>query len=66
MPLIEVIDRLCSVVQAQAQIIRRYTEIIEQQNIYDSVSDDLRFLCDEVEKELDLLEKEVGSTQITS
>lgn len=57
MTLLELVDRLCSVTQLQADIIRRQTIIIEQAKIADAVADDdLKLLRDEVDDELDLLE----------
>lgn len=57
MTLLELVDRLCSVTQLQADIIRKQTIIIEQAKIANAVADDeLKLLRDEVDDELDLLE----------
>ncbi len=56
MTLLEIVDRLCSVTQMQADIIRKQTEIIEQAKIADAVADEMRQLRKEVDDELDLVE----------
>lgn len=56
MTLLEIVDRLCSVTQTQAEIIRKQTEIIEQAKIADAVADELRQLREKVDDELDLIE----------
>lgn len=56
MTLLEIVDRLCSVTQMQADIIRKQTEIIEQAKIADAVADEMRLLRKEVDDELDLVE----------
>lgn len=56
MTLLEIIDRLCSVTQMQADIIRKQTEIIEQAKIADAVADEMRQLRKEVDDELDRIE----------
>lgn len=57
MTLLELVDRLCSVTQLQADIIRKQTIIIEQAKIANAVADDeLVLLRDKVEDELDLIE----------
>ena len=56
MTLLEIVDRLCSVTQMQADIIRRQTEVIEQAKIADAVADELRQLRDQVDDELSLIE----------
>ncbi len=56
MTMLEIIDRLCSVTQLQADIIRKQTMIIEQAKIADEVRGDLRLLCQKADSELDLIE----------
>lgn len=56
MTLLEIVDRLCSVTQMQAEIIRKQTEVIEQAKIADAVADELRQMQDQVDNELDLIE----------
>lgn len=56
MTLLEIVDRLCSVTELQAEIIRKQTIIIEQAKIADAVADELKKLRDEVDDELDLIE----------
>lgn len=56
MTLLEIIDRLCSVTQMQADIIRKQTEIIEQAKIADAVADEMSQLRKEVDDEFDLIE----------
>lgn len=55
MTLLEIVDRLCSVTQMQAEIIRKHKEIIEQAKIDDAVADELRQLREDVDDELDLI-----------
>ncbi len=56
MTLLEIVDRLCSVTQLQAEIIRKQTEVIEQAKIADAVADELRQLREEVDDELTLID----------
>lgn len=56
MTTLEIIDRLCSATQLQADIIRKQTMIIEQAKIADEAREDLRLLCQKADEELDLIE----------
>lgn len=59
--LLELVDLLCNVTATMAEIIRRQTILIEHEKIMETVlSDDLLIKKEQMQEELDLIEKKMG------